>query len=108
MGWSCCPAATPRRPGSTRSCCRWLISKHPNLRVGLISNTAKQANAFSRAVRFTLEANEYQHDIFGNLTGRHKWNDVEWIRSDSALLGTNNVTCTRRARVARSSVSASI
>jgi len=70
----------------------WLASKHPNLRVGLISNTAKQANAFSRAVRFTLEANEYQHDVFGNLAGKHKWNDVEWIRKDSALLGTNNVS----------------
>lgn len=69
----------------------WLVSKNPNLRVGLISNTAKQANAFSRAVRFTLEANEYQHEIFGNLAGKHKWNDVEWIRKDSALLGTNNV-----------------
>ncbi len=70
----------------------WLVSKHPNLRVGLISNTAKQSNAFSRAVRFTLEANEYQHDVFGNLTGKHKWNDVEWIRKDSALLGTKDVS----------------
>lgn len=69
----------------------WLQSKHPNLRVGLISNTAKQANAFSRAVRFTLEANEYQHDVFGNLAGKHKWNDVEWIQKDSALLGTKDV-----------------
>ena len=69
----------------------WLQSKHPNLRVGLISNTAKQANAFSRAVRFTLEANEYQHDVFGNLAGKHKWNDVEWIQKDSALIGTKDV-----------------
>lgn len=70
----------------------WLVSRHPNLRIGLISNTAKQANAFSRAVRFTLEANEYQHDIFGNLSGKHKWNDVEWIRKDSALLGTKDLS----------------
>ena len=69
----------------------WLQSRHPNLRVGLISNTAKQANAFSRAVRFTLEANEYQHDIFGNLAGKHKWNDVEWIQLNSALIGTKDV-----------------
>jgi len=69
----------------------YLESKHPNLRVGLISNTAKQANAFSRAVRFTLEANEYQHEIFGNLAGKHKWNDVEWIQKDSALIGTKDV-----------------
>ena len=69
----------------------YLESKHPNLRVGLISNTAKQANAFSRAVRFTLEANEYQHEIFGNLAGKHKWNDVEWIQKNSALIGTKDV-----------------
>lgn len=69
----------------------WLESRHPNLRVGLISNTAKQANAFSRAIRFTLEANEYQHDVFGQLAGKHKWNDVEWIQKDSALLGTKDV-----------------
>lgn len=70
----------------------YLVSKHPNIRVGLISNTAKQANAFSRAVRFTLETNGYQHEVFGNLTGPHKWNDVEWIQKDSALLGTKDVT----------------
>jgi predicted phage terminase large subunit-like protein len=69
----------------------YLLSKHPNLRVGLISNTAKQSNAFSRAVRFTIEANDYQHDVFGNLTGKHKWNDVEWIQKDSALIGTKDV-----------------
>ena len=69
----------------------WLQSKHPNLRMALISNTAKQANDFSRAIRFTLEANEYQHDIFGNLAGKHKWNDVEWIQRDSALIGTKDV-----------------
>jgi predicted phage terminase large subunit-like protein len=70
----------------------WLASRNPNIRIGLISNTAKQANAFSRAIRWTLEANEYQHEVFGNLTGPHKWNDVEWIRKDSALHGTNNVS----------------
>jgi predicted phage terminase large subunit-like protein len=70
----------------------YLVSKNPNIRIGLISNTAKQANAFSRAIRFTLEANEYQHDVFGNLTGKHKWNDVEWIQKDSALHGTKDVT----------------
>lgn len=70
----------------------WLVSKHPNIRIGLISNTAKQSNAFSRAVRFTLEANEFQHEVFGNLTGKHKWNDVEWIQRDSGLIGTKDVT----------------
>lgn len=66
----------------------WLLSKNPNLRVGLISNTALQARAFSRAIKMTLEANEYHHDVFGNLTGTHKWTDVEWIMKGSALHGT--------------------
>jgi predicted phage terminase large subunit-like protein len=70
----------------------YLVSKHPNIRIGLISNTAKQSNAFSRAIRFTLEANEYQHELFGNLTGKHKWNDVEWIQAGSSLIGTKDVT----------------
>jgi predicted phage terminase large subunit-like protein len=66
----------------------WLISKKPNLRIGLISNTALQARAFSRAVKNTLEMNEYQHEVFGNLTGSSKWSDVEWIRKGSSLHGT--------------------
>lgn len=70
----------------------YLVSKHPNIRIGLISNTATQANAFSRAVRMTLMANHFQHELFGNLTGAHKWNDTEWIQKDSALHGTPYLT----------------
>lgn len=70
----------------------WIIARNPDIRVGLISNTAKQSNAFSRAIRWTLQANEYFHDIFGDLTGPHKWTDVEWIRKGSQLHGTKDVT----------------
>lgn len=66
----------------------WLISRNPNLRVGLISNTALQARGFSRAIKNTLEMNEYQHEVFGNLAGTHKWTDIEWIVKGSALHGT--------------------
>jgi predicted phage terminase large subunit-like protein len=65
-----------------------VVTKNPNLRVGLISNTALQARAFSRGVKSTLEMNEYHHNIFGNLTGGHKWSDVEWIVKGSDLHGT--------------------
>lgn len=71
----------------------YLASKYPNIRIGLISNTATQSNAFSRAVRWTLETNEYQHEVWGNLRGQVKWNDTEWITKDSALHGTKDVTC---------------
>lgn len=70
----------------------WLVAKHPNIRVGLISNTAKQANAFSRAIRWTFQSNEMFHEVFGNLVGPSKWTDVEWIQKDSDLHGTKDVT----------------
>ena len=66
----------------------WKLMQDRNLRVGLISNTALQARAFSRAIKSTIEMNEYHHQVFGNFTGTHKWTDVEWIMKGSKLLGT--------------------
>ncbi len=70
----------------------WIIARDKNIRVGLISNTAKQSNAFSRAIRWTFQQNQYFHDVFGDLTGPSKWTDVEWIQKDSDLHGTKDVT----------------
>ena len=70
----------------------WIAAKHPNIRIGLISNTAKQSNAFSRAIRWTFESNDRFHDVFGNLVGPSKWTDVEWIQRGSDLHGTKDVT----------------
>lgn len=70
----------------------WYIARNPNARIGLISNTAKQSNAFSRAIRWTFQANEMFKEIFGNLVGESKWTDVEWIQRGSALHGTKDVT----------------
>lgn len=70
----------------------WLIANVANLRVGLISNTAKQSNDFSRAIRWTYESNERFRDIFGDIVGRTKWTDVEWLRAGSPHHGSNNVT----------------
>ena len=66
----------------------WLISKNPNLRVGLISNTALQARGFSRGIKNVIEMNEYHHQVFGHNMGTHKWTDIEWIVKGSALHGT--------------------
>ena len=68
------------------------VSTDKDIRIGLISNTAKQSNDFSRAIRYTLEANAQQHDLFGNLRSAQKWTDVEWIRTDSRWLGSKDVT----------------
>jgi len=68
------------------------ISTHPDVRIGLISNTAKQSNDFSRAIRYTFEANVQQHELFGNLRSTQKWTDVEWLRADSRWAGSKDVT----------------
>lgn len=70
----------------------WLIAKNPGIRVGLISNTAKQSNAMSRAIRFNFETNEYHREVFGDLVGPAKWTDVEWIQRGSPLHSSKDVT----------------
>lgn len=71
----------------------WLIARNPNIRVGLMSNTAKQAYDFSRAIRFTLERNDTFKDIFGDLmSGSPKLTDPAWLRADSKHVETKDVT----------------
>jgi predicted phage terminase large subunit-like protein len=70
----------------------WLIAKNPAIRVALISNTAKQSNAYSRAIRFNFETNAYHREVFGDLVGPSKWTDVEWIQRDSPLHSSKDVT----------------
>lgn len=69
-----------------------LIADNPDIRIGLISNTAKQANDFSRAIRWTLESNPKMHEVYGNLVSSSKWTDVEWLRRDSRWHGSKDVT----------------
>jgi len=70
----------------------WLTSMYPDLRIGLISNTATQALDFSRAIRFTLESNERHREIFGNCVSKEKWRDMEWLHRDSKWHGSKDVT----------------
>jgi predicted phage terminase large subunit-like protein len=70
----------------------WLINQFPNLRVGLISNTAKQANDFSRAIRWTIESNGRHRDIYGDGVSPTKWTDVEWLHRESKWHGSKDVT----------------
>lgn len=55
------------------------IAKNPDLRVGLFSNTATQAEAFSRAIRTTISENDKHLAIFGEHGKSPKWTDGEWI-----------------------------
>jgi predicted phage terminase large subunit-like protein len=70
----------------------WLTSMFPNLRVGLLSNTSKQSNDFSRAIRYTYEANTRHQEIFGFNVSPNKWTDVEWLHKDSKWHGSKDVT----------------
>lgn len=70
----------------------WLVSLFPDIAIGLMSNTQTLADGFSRAIRNTVELNPRHVELFGSLKGDQKWTDSEWIRRDSALIGTNNAT----------------
>jgi len=70
----------------------WLTSMFPDLRIGLISNTATQALDFSRAVRFTLESNDRHREIFGDCVSKEKWRDMEWLVRESKWKGSKDVT----------------
>lgn len=70
----------------------WLTCMFPDLRIGLISNTATQALDFSRAIRFTLESNSRHYEIFGQSASKEKWRDMEWLHADSKWHGSKDVT----------------
>ena len=70
----------------------WCIAKFPRIRIGLVSNTSTQADAFSRAIRLTAEGNPRYRELYGDLTSSVKWTNSEWIRRDSGLEGTKDAT----------------
>lgn len=70
----------------------WLISKFPDLRVALVSNTTKQAYDFSRAIRWTFENSSRHREIFGDGVSPTKWTDAEWLHRESRWHGSKDVT----------------
>jgi predicted phage terminase large subunit-like protein len=70
----------------------WLTNMFPDLRIGLISNTATQALDFSRAIRFTMESNDRHREIFGETVSPSKWRDMEWLHRESRWHGSKDVT----------------
>lgn len=74
----------------------WLtkyIEDNPDIRVGLFSNTATQAEAFSRAIRTTIGENDKHHEIYGPPGTSRKWTDSEWIHPKSRhQKGSKDVT----------------
>ena len=70
----------------------WLIAQFPHLRIGLMSKTSTHANGFSRAIRWTFEANPKHREIFGDGVSLAKWTDAEWLHKDSPWHGSKDVT----------------
>lgn len=60
-----------------------LIADNPNIRIGLFSNTDRQAWAFSGAIRSMMESNDRFVDLYGDCVSKRKWTDAEWLHKDS-------------------------
>lgn len=73
--------------------CSWLAGKYPDIRIGMVSNTDTQAKDFSRAVKYTVQANPYHRQVFpDSLPSGEKWTDKEWLLAGSKWLGSKDVT----------------
>ena len=59
------------------------IAEHSDTRIGLMSNTATQAYAFSGAIRNCFESNERFYELYGDCVSRKKWTDAEWLHKTS-------------------------
>lgn len=71
----------------------WLISMFKDIRVGLFSETSRFSENFSRAIMNTLETNERQIELFGDIANGGKWTNAEWLRKDSVVSNTKDLTC---------------
>lgn len=77
---------------NTILCC-WLTGKYPDIRIGMVSNTDTQAKDFSRAVKYTIQANPAHKLVFpDSAPSAEKWTDKEWICAGSRWLGSKDVT----------------
>jgi predicted phage terminase large subunit-like protein len=73
--------------------CSWLVGKFPDLRIGMVSNTDTQAKDFSRAVKYTVQANPLHREVFpDSQPSAEKWTDKEWLVQGSRWLGSKDVT----------------
>jgi predicted phage terminase large subunit-like protein len=77
---------------NTILCC-WLVGKYPDIRIGMVSNTDTQAKDFSRAIKYTIQANPLHKLVFpDSAPSSEKWTDKEWLCAGSRWLGSKDVT----------------
>jgi predicted phage terminase large subunit-like protein len=71
----------------------WLVGKFPDIRIGMVSNTDTQAKDFSRAIKYTVQANALHREVFpDSQPSPEKWTDKEWLVAGSRWLGSKDVT----------------
>jgi predicted phage terminase large subunit-like protein len=71
----------------------WLVGKYPDIRIGMVSNTDTQAKDFSRAIKYTIQANPAHRLVFPeSMPSSEKWTDKEWLCAGSRWLGSKDVT----------------
>ena len=80
-------ALLPRGSSKSTSVTQGWLSKYiadnPDIRIGLMSNTATQAFAFSGAIRNCFEANDRFIALYGDCVSKKKWTDAEWLHRAS-------------------------
>lgn len=77
------PRGASKTTGITQGWLSKYIADHPHIRIGLFSNTDRQAWAFSGAIRSCYESNDRFIELYGDVTSRKKWTDAEWLHKDS-------------------------
>lgn len=70
----------------------WVIAMFKDIRVGLFSQTSTFSENFSRAIMSTYENNERFKELFGDITNGGKWTNAEWLRKDSVVSQSKDLT----------------
>jgi len=86
------PAGAAKTTWGNTTFLSWLIAHRPDIRVGLFSQTTTFAEGFSRAIMNIYEQNEEHRFLFGDLVNGGKWTNGEWIRKDSKVAQTKDLT----------------
>lgn len=72
----------------------WQIGRNHNIRIGMISNTATQAENWLREITHIIEHDQVYKEIFGELKPKHpeKWTDSEIVITRDQVLKDPTVT----------------
>ena len=88
------PAGAAKTTWGDTTLISWLISLFRDVRIGLFSQTADFAEAFSSAIMGTIEGNDEHRELFGEMVpvGRGKWTIKGWHVRNSRWTQSNFFT----------------